>query len=139
MSLDVCGLVAEVKNKPQLKTRIREREPDAVRLSQLKRLWDARMLVAIEDAPKLIVCTSTLPLRIASFALLCINRLLDHLKRRDARRIYLDVHPLAVASMPIFDVLIFRLALHEDEKLKPDGSARCTSLRRPTWYAPSHL
>jgi hypothetical protein len=53
--LDVCGLVLEVEQKPELETWIRNRDVYAIRLRLLLGLRDKRLLIDVEHRPNVLI------------------------------------------------------------------------------------
>src|ERR1700678_802660 len=89
-AIDRGPLVPEMQQEPQLDTRIRDRDADALRSGQFERAADARMLVDVEHAPVVVVSIASIPPFLAQIAGSLCGGFLDEAERGSVERVNRD-------------------------------------------------
>jgi len=115
---EVTGLILEVQDEPEFEARVRDGQVDAVAVSEFEGLGEVRVLVAIENAPDLVVRSATAFPGVTSFGALCFHRMFHELQRTASVRVDGQEDPIAVPAVPVNEIkLLSATTLDEDEEL----------------------
>ncbi len=113
------SLVCEMKQEPQLDARVRKRDHDAPRGSELHRVGQFRMLVPIEDTPVLVKRIAPATRCFPPVEFLLVSSFLHELQRRSVEVVNRHNDPSPVQAIPVHEVeRLCLLPFSEDKKLK---------------------
>jgi hypothetical protein len=139
VAVQVRSLILEVEDEPELDAGVGEGEADLIAYRESDCLFYERVLVAVKDAPDLVVSAPAFLCCFACLGALCFHGSLDKLQWAAPERIYRDIDPIAVSPVPVSEVLLFcAFSLDEREQLKSECGPGNASSRRPYPFAPVH-
>jgi hypothetical protein len=119
LALQVRGLVLEMKDEPELEARVRYGQIDVVPVREVDGSGEVGVLVAIEDAPYLVVGPPAPSPRVASFGPLGLNCSLDELQGAASIGVDLSPYSVTVLAAPIREIeLLGTKALYEHEQIE---------------------
>jgi hypothetical protein len=119
LTLQVPGLVFEMKDEPEFKAGIRDGQVDAMPVSEVDGPCEVGVLVTVKYAPDLVMGTPAPFPRVASFSSLRFNCSLHELQGAASMRVDLDQYSVAVLAAPVREVeLLGAKALDEYEQIE---------------------
>ncbi len=132
VAMDERRLVLKVQEEPEFKARVRNSQMDAVMVGQFDGLAEVGVLIAVEDAPDLVVRPASSPSGVLRLGPSCSDSSLDKLKGPASVGIDGDAHAVAVTSMPVDEVhLLGSKAFDERQQFEPAGRVRHPPSGRP--------